>query len=128
MYTVPHLCIGLPKMVVSVHCLGLPRGHLQFRPLKSILENVADVDARNFLGSTALHNACRNGHSVIVKLLSKNGSKISATNDSGNTPLHNAMEYGAIDVVLLLIQVGARVAIDDVPLLIEVGARVDKKN
>ena len=52
-------------------------------------------------GFTALHEAAKEGHKVIVELLIANGGDVNAKNRSGKTPLHNAAEYGHKEVAEL---------------------------
>ena len=46
------------------------------------------VDDTSAEGMTALHEACRNGHSECVKLLVQHQANVNMLTSSGNTPLH----------------------------------------
>ena len=46
------------------------------------------MDAKNFLGHTALHDAADAGHAKVVKVLIEKGCNIEAQNDNGSTALH----------------------------------------
>ncbi len=61
-----------------------------------LLENGADVDARNSDGGTPLHSAAFMGHAETVKLLLERGADPNAKNTSGLLPIHSSrMEAGA---------------------------------
>ena len=55
-----------------------------------LLDNGADINAKNRDGQTALHVAAKYGHDAIVSLLLDNGADIEAKNIDGSTPLHRA--------------------------------------
>ena len=46
------------------------------------------VDDKSAEGMTALHEACRNGHSECVKLLVQHKANVNMLTSSGYTPLH----------------------------------------
>ncbi|EAW07385.1 ankyrin repeat protein [Aspergillus clavatus NRRL 1] len=70
---------------------------------------VADVDAVEARGKTALHIAAAHDRDDIVQLLLRHGADIEARSDGGWTPLHNACDRGCVVNVRLLLQAGARV-------------------
>ena len=105
---------------------------------KFLIENGADVHAKNIHGSTPLHWWA--DHPEVAALLIENGADIRAKSENGWTPLHSADHPG---VAALLIENGADVhAKDDngntplhpaghpevTALLIENGADVHAKN
>lgn len=57
-------------------------------------------------GSTAFHQACRNGHSEVAKLLSGAGADLEARNDAGLTPLAAAATMGHKALVAELLLLG----------------------
>jgi len=63
-------------------------GHVNI--VKKLLDNGADVNAKNWGKSTALMNASRGGHVDVVKLLLDNGADVNAKSGSGWTALMNA--------------------------------------
>jgi len=59
--------------------------------IRLLLDNDANLDARNISDETPLHIACFGGCITSVKQLISNGANISSINKSGMTPLHIAM-------------------------------------
>ncbi|WP_374696027.1 ankyrin repeat domain-containing protein [Spiroplasma endosymbiont of Polydrusus formosus] len=81
--------------------------------IKFLLENGADINARNNDGNTPLHNAAKNGYLNVVKLLLENGADINAINndDPWVTPLDEAAINGNIAVVKFLLENKANIDI-----------------
>ncbi|EKX40794.1 hypothetical protein GUITHDRAFT_75194 [Guillardia theta CCMP2712] len=52
-----------------------------------------DVDAAGMMGNTALHRACRRGHSNIVRMLIEAGADVNKPNSKQQFPLHVAAFY-----------------------------------
>lgn len=71
-------------------------------------ESMQQLDDR---GTSALHEAARNGHVDMLRVMLEKGADVNLTQDApadaGNTPLHIACIYGNADVVKLLIENGA---------------------
>ncbi len=87
-----------------IHSLG-------FNTIKTLVEQGADVKAKNRYGSTVLHWAvqCENNLDV-VKYLVEQGAEIKATNRYGRTVLHGAVECkDNLDVVKFLVEQDADV-------------------
>jgi hypothetical protein len=114
---------------------------------KLLIDNGADVNAKNNDGHTPLHYACVFGHVDAAKLLIHNEANVNAkSNNDGGTPLHYASAEGHVDAAKLLIDNGADVNakdndgytplhnacenghVDVAKLLIEKGADVNTKN
>ena len=88
------------------------KGNLQ--KVKQLIENLADVNALNKNGYTALMFASLNGHTDIVKLLIEKGANIDAgINLENETALMFSSKNGHIDVVKTLLEKGADVKIRD---------------
>ncbi|WP_020531549.1 ankyrin repeat domain-containing protein [Flexithrix dorotheae] len=69
---------------------------------KLLIENGANVNARQMQGVTPLHSAAHNGEAEIVKLLLENGAKVNAKLETGQTALAMAIDknFGAITDLL----------------------------
>ncbi len=68
---------------------------------------VADVNAVNGTGLTALHLAASNGHIDVLTTLLKHDAYVDATDESGWTALHHAANNDCKVVVRLLTNWGA---------------------
>lgn len=68
-----------------------------------LINNSADINARDTKNETALHIAARNGNVEQVKMLLTRGATINLKNSSGNTPLMIAAIRGKIDALQQLI-------------------------
>lgn len=78
-----------------------------FPVVKYLINKGLDVDLVDDNGRTALHIACRVGHSETVKLLLKTKTDVNAiTNFTKLTPIHIAALYGRTDIVRLLMEAG----------------------
>jgi len=64
------------------------KGHTDIVEL--LLNNKAEVNAKNDRGMTALHWAAHDGNKDVAKLLVDNKADVNATNNIGETPLHIA--------------------------------------
>lgn len=85
---------------------------------KLLLDEGADVNARDNYGSTPLHYANRN--SEVAEILVERGADVRARNNGDSTPLHRAVYTDNEDVVRLLLKeevdVNARDDDDETPL------------
>ncbi|XP_076154616.1 poly [ADP-ribose] polymerase tankyrase-2-like isoform X2 [Alosa pseudoharengus] len=72
-----------------------------------LLQNRADVHARDDGGLISLHNACSFGHGEVVRLLLHHGADANSRDNWNYTPLHEAAIKGKIDVCIMLLQHGA---------------------
>jgi len=81
--------------------------------VKVLLENNADINARDDYGWTALMWAAYNGYTEIVNLLLENNADVNAQNVWGNTALIWAARKGHTPVVKSLLEKGADVNIRD---------------
>jgi hypothetical protein len=76
-------------------------GHIEIARL--LLQNGAEVNARNNYGSTSLHWAAFQGHIDILHLLVENGANLEAQNDDGSRALHRAILNGHLPFIQELI-------------------------
>ncbi|KAK2703938.1 putative ankyrin repeat protein RF_0381 [Artemia franciscana] len=83
--------------------------------VKVIIDEGAEIDAKDVLGKTPLHYAVEKKRTSdikmtdIVKMLLDNGARINAKNRNGETPLHCAIEKKNIIMTELLLRHGAHV-------------------
>ena len=82
--------------------------------VKVLIERGADVDARNWLGRTALHEAVLYKHIEIAKMLIENGADVDAKDKWERTALHAAAKEGTIEIAKILIEKGADVDAKDI--------------
>ncbi|XP_050397840.1 poly [ADP-ribose] polymerase tankyrase-1 [Patella vulgata] len=75
--------------------------------VEHLLENGANVHARDDGGLIPLHNACSFGHAEVVQLLLRHGADANARDNWNYTPLHEAAIKGKVDVCIVLLQHGA---------------------
>ena len=72
--------------------------------LQEILKNSANnIDVKDILCETALHDAARYGHLQAAKLLISSNASVHAKNNSGQTPVHKAALFGSNSVLKLLL-------------------------
>jgi ankyrin repeat protein len=82
-------------------------GHTHFAEM--LLEDGADLKARDGAQQTPLHKAAIYGHARIARLLLDAGADVDGRDREGQTPLHDAAVYGYFDVAGLLLDKGAEV-------------------
>ncbi|XP_062233714.1 probable E3 ubiquitin-protein ligase XBOS36 isoform X1 [Phragmites australis] len=98
-------CAAFGSLNSPLH-LAAAKGHHEIAQL--LLENGADVNARNIYGQTALMQACRFGHCEVVQTLLVfrcNVSKVDSL--SSRTALHLAAAGGHVKCVRLLLAAAA---------------------
>jgi len=65
--------------------------HVGLKTVKYLIRHGADIDAKNFCGSTPLHMAALNSKYKIVKLLIEKGANIYSEDDWGKIPLEHTL-------------------------------------
>ena len=76
--------------------------------LRDLLENGANIEAKDNFGRTLLSCAALNGHEAVVRLLVEKGAAVDTQeNSSGQTPLLAAASNGHEAIVRLLVEKGA---------------------
>ena len=110
-------------MIISaLHCLPPPTIHCshdlgqqlleasqrgRVDEVERLLARGAPVDWRNSVGWTALHTACNNNHTDVVKILTRqDGIDVNVQDNWKNTPLHLACRLGNLKCVQLLMATG----------------------
>ncbi|XP_072229854.1 poly [ADP-ribose] polymerase tankyrase-2-like [Leuresthes tenuis] len=78
-----------------------------------LLQNGANVHARDDGGLISLHNASSFGHAEVVSLLLHYGADANARDNWNYTPLHEAAIKGKMDVCIVLLQHGAEPTIQN---------------
>eukprot|EP00794_Sanderia_malayensis_P005571 gene5571-6259_t len=72
-----------------------------------LLQNSADVHAKDKGGLVPLHNACSYGHYEVAEMLVKHGANVNAADLWKFTPLHEAAAKGKFEICKLLLKHGA---------------------
>jgi ankyrin repeat protein len=67
-----------------------------------VIDQGADVHAKNMGGETPLHRAYGNGNAEVVEALLEKGADVHAENSDGDTPLYNARWYDHHDIAAML--------------------------
>ena len=80
---------------------------------KLLIDNNAEIDAKNIFDETPLHEACRYNYVEIAKLLLQKGANVSSRNDRGESPLLKTILWGHAKIVELLLQNGAEIDATD---------------
>ena len=85
-----------------------------------LLDNHANVNAKDTYGDTPLHDASIQGKNDVIPVLLENKADVHAKNNEDQTPLHYASDGGSTDIVTLLLDnhatVNAKDANGDTPL------------
>ena len=78
-----------------------------------LLDNGADINKPNNMGSTPLNMAATYRRIDVVKLLLVRGALPDKGNNSGRTPLHSAVSSGNLTIVRMLLDSGATPDVQD---------------
>ncbi len=76
---------------------------------KRLLDQGANIDARNAQGATPLITASGRGNLALVTLLLHQQAQVETTDRAGNTALHEASFYGQVPCVEALLAAGAKI-------------------
>ena len=88
--------------------IACERGHEGV--VRLLLEQGADLTARDKPGNTPLHSAVRGGYRNIVALILGAGADVNATDYNSNVPLHMALTLDSnSEILLMLLSAGAEV-------------------
>ena len=74
---------------------------------RRLVETGASLDARGYLGATAVNRAARGGHACVLKVLLDAGADPDVPNDKLQSPMHFAAFKKKPDCVELLLKAGA---------------------
>ena len=75
---------------------------------KVLIDNGADIKAKDEYGHTALHMAASEGRIELAKVLIGNGADINVKDQNGHTALYEATRSGHTEIVNLLKAAGAQ--------------------
>jgi tankyrase len=87
--------------------LHFAAGYNRVGVVEFLLNNGADVHAKDKGGLVPLHNACSYGHYEVTELLVKHGASVNVSDLWKFTPLHEAAAKGKYEIVKLLLKHGA---------------------
>jgi len=90
--------------------LHFAAGYNRVGVVEFLLNNGADVHAKDKGGLVPLHNACSYGHYEVTELLVKHGATVNVSDLWKFTPLHEAAAKGKYEIVKLLLKHGADAA------------------
>lgn len=97
-----HTCFMICGMEGSIALVPLLLGAAE-------QEHSVALDARDDVGFSALHHACKSGHVEVVTSLLKAGAKYSLKDVEGRQPLHVACEHDQLACAKALLRAGADV-------------------
>ncbi|XP_044260060.1 poly [ADP-ribose] polymerase tankyrase [Tribolium madens] len=87
--------------------LHFASGYNRVAVVEYLLQQGADVHAKDKGGLVPLHNACSYGHYEVTELLVKHGANVNVADLWKFTPLHEASAKGKYEIVKLLLKHGA---------------------
>lgn len=87
--------------------LHFASGYNRVTVVEFLLQQGADVHAKDKGGLVPLHNACSYGHYEVTELLVKHGANVNVADLWKFTPLHEAAAKGKYEIVKLLLKHGA---------------------
>ncbi|XP_049821633.1 poly [ADP-ribose] polymerase tankyrase isoform X3 [Aethina tumida] len=87
--------------------LHFASGYNRVAVVEYLLQQGADVHAKDKGGLVPLHNACSYGHYEVTELLVKHGASVNVADLWKFTPLHEAAAKGKYEIVKLLLKHGA---------------------
>eukprot|EP00898_Chlorokybus_atmophyticus_P005628 jgi/Chlat1/6066/Chrsp4S06345 len=98
----------IPKTMDSITKLLFLAGKGNYKQVKALVDEGADVNGADYDGRTPLHLAASEGKKSIVELLLAAGARVNAVDRWGGTPLSDAVTFGHVEVALMLRNAGAR--------------------
>ena len=87
--------------------------HGYTRMVRFLLDKGANVEVKNIIDRTPLHNAAKKGYSDIVNLLIERGADVNGKDFFGSTALHEASKEGHLGTVKVLLEKGANINAKD---------------
>jgi ankyrin repeat protein len=92
--------VGIDTRSTAVHTAIL---FGKYDILKLLIENGADINAKDNQGNSPIHGAIENNEIHILRLLIEKGADINAKNNLGQSPLHLAVELDNFNCAQVLI-------------------------
>ena len=90
----------------GMHPLSWAALHGQSQMVGFLIQQSADVNAKNKDGATALHVAAFLGQYEVAELLVQKGADVNAKNEDGDTPISSTMaDWGTTEFVAQLLQI-----------------------
>lgn len=77
--------------------------------VKKLIDEKADVNAKNPSGKTVLHVAVETHNQPLITMLLANDSDVHAATQRGFTPLHVAAQHGYVEAITALVGAGANI-------------------
>jgi ankyrin repeat protein len=126
-----HIALMLAKLYANPEKVKLPEDHAakdksslneklikaaregDIEEVKQLLDNGANVDARDFIGRVPLMLASANGHVEMVRLLLEWKADVDAKDEDGDNALARAAWGGHAEIVQLLLARGVDVHVKD---------------
>ena len=84
--------------------LHFASGYNRIAVVEYLIQNGANVHAKDKGGLVALHNACSYGHYEVSRLLVEHGANVNMKDLWNYTPLHEAAAKGKYDICKLLLE------------------------
>ena len=97
--------MGYPALIQA--CRGNHNAPDNPYQARKLLDQGANVNARDSKEKTALHRAAQAGFIKIINLLLKHGAEVNAQDEKGETPLFDAVRAGRKNAIELLLKKGA---------------------
>ena len=82
---------------------------VDFKEVEGLLEKGGDINAKDNLGQTVLHDACREYDLATCEFLIDKGAHVNARDRYGRTPLHIAAAFDNHEIIPMLTDRGADV-------------------
>ena len=104
------------KLNDNISFLSIACMNEQINTVKLLIEKGCDVNEKDHLGKTMLHEMCRTGNIEIIKLLIKNGARLNEQSNTGKTELFYGIEpikENSIEIIKILLKNGANVNLKD---------------
>ena len=99
--------------IVDVHVLSELAKDNDAAEVQRLIAGGYDVNAKNYLGETALMIAAQNNSADVARLLLEAGADVKATDEYGNTALMWAAGNNSLDAARLLLAAGADINAKD---------------